>query len=179
MTQKEVAPYARRPATTAVSPTPSTCSFTSSDDARAGKPCPGGPNPDPKSSCSAKLSFCALLKQRVQSAWRRMSTLLGSTPSERSLESPYKSPVLMCFSRLEGHWYCVFFEEGALHKRLPRRLTYRDVAKVYETARRGHAQLEDLTARQDFESALASGRGKIWLHLTCEQRTALRQTVAA
>jgi hypothetical protein len=84
----------------------------------------------------------------------------------------------MAFSRIEGRWYLAFFDERDLYKRLPRRLTYGDAAKVYETARRGHAHLEDPTGRQDFESALAAGRGKIWLRLTCEQRNALEHTAA-
>jgi hypothetical protein len=84
----------------------------------------------------------------------------------------------MCFSRIEGKWHRAFFDEGTLCKRLPRRLTYRDAAKVHETARRGHANLEDPTGRKDFESALAAGRGKIWLRLNREQRNALEQTLA-
>jgi hypothetical protein len=60
-----------------------------------------------------------------------------------------------------GCWYCVFFDEGEMHKRLPRRLAFRHPAKIYETARRGHAHLDDPSTIDDLELALASGHGKI------------------
>jgi hypothetical protein len=179
MTHKDYAPFARRPTAAVFSFTVSPNSLALSYDARTGNPCPGVPKPDPKSRYpTMKLHIPAFLERHVQSAWRSMLALLRSVPTQQSKQNPWKSRVLMCFSRLGGHWYRVFFDEGALHTRLPHRLTYRDVAKVYEAARRGHAHLEDAAARQDFESAPASGRGKIWLYLTCEQRTALDQTVA-
>jgi hypothetical protein len=84
----------------------------------------------------------------------------------------------MFFSRLEGQWYCAFFDEGAMHNRLPCRLTCRDSGKVNETARRGNAHLENPATCAKFQFALASEYGKIWLHLTCEQRSALEQAIA-
>jgi hypothetical protein len=78
-----------------------------------------------------------------------------------------------------GCWYCAFFDEGTLHKRLPRRLTFRNRAKVYETARRGHAHLEDPAELEEFELALTSGCGKICLELTREQRAILAYPTAA
>jgi hypothetical protein len=72
----------------------------------------------------------------------------------------------MRFSLVGGRWYCAFFDGSAPHNRLPRRLKFREAGKVYETARRGHAYLQNPTAQEEFQSALASGRGKIWLHLS-------------
>ena len=56
-----------------------------------------------------------------------------------------------------------------VNKRLPGRLTFLDAAKVYETARRGHADLEVQITRRDLESS----------HLVYKHRTAIDETVSA
>jgi hypothetical protein len=178
MTHSKNAPNSGRLTTTVASFVPSPNSPALRHDASTGKPRSAASNSDSKCRCSPNFTMCKCFGQLMQSAWRSMLALLGSLPSRQPEQNPSKNRVLMCFSRIEGKWYCAFFDEGALYKRLPPRLTYHDAAKVYETARRGHAQLEDPTGRQDFESALAAGRGKIWLRLTREQRNALEQNLA-
>ena len=67
-------------------------------------------------------------------------------------------------------WHCRFWEAG--RRRLPRRLTFRDSAKIYEMALRGNAR-SDKAAREALDLAIEIGRGGVWLRLTDDQYRAL------
>ncbi len=75
----------------------------------------------------------------------------------------------MSFFRSFG-WHCSFHEMG--RRKVLRRLTFRDSAKVYETTLRGNAR-SDKAAREALDLAIEIGRGGIWLRLTNEQYRAL------
>lgn len=53
-------------------------------------------------------------------------------------------------------WHCRFYE--AVRGRLPRRLTFRDSAKIYGMVLRGHAR-SDKAAREALDLAIEIGRG--------------------
>lgn len=53
-------------------------------------------------------------------------------------------------------WHCRFYE--AVRRRLPKRLTFRDSAKIYEMVLRGHAR-SDKAAREALDLAIEIGRG--------------------
>lgn len=76
--------------------------------------------------------------------------------------------VHMEFFRSFG-WHCRFWEG---RRRLPKRLTFRDSAKIYETAERGNAR-NDKAAREALDTAILIGRGGVGLRLTGEQYRAL------
>jgi hypothetical protein len=78
----------------------------------------------------------------------------------------------MFFMARQG-WHCQFMEED-LKTPLPRRLTFEDPAKIFETAERGGYKLT-LENRQSIERAIEMGRGSIWLDLTAEQYAKLRR----
>jgi hypothetical protein len=87
--------------------------------------------------------------------------------------------VLMYFSKIGGYWYCAFFDGRELKVRLPRRVAFRDTSKIYEMVQRGNAELASSDAREEFNSAVGRGCGKIWLRLTDEQRATLDKKIAA
>ncbi len=74
---------------------------------------------------------------------------------------------------LRDSWHIQFLEAD-LKSPLPRRLTFRDAAKIRELFDRFAAErkLED---RQALEYALENGRGSIWLNLTEEQYAKLKK----
>jgi hypothetical protein len=57
---------------------------------------------------------------------------------------------------------------------LPKKMTLKDPAKIFEIAERGGYKLT-LENRQSIENAIVSGRGSIWLDLTQEQYQKLRK----
>jgi len=96
----------------------------------------------------------------------------------RAILSPRKAklhthPILMCFSHLAGLWHCSFFRDDSRKVRLPRKLKFRDSAKIHLAAERGNAELDSSGVRQELEHAIKSGYGKIWLRLSDEQITTL------
>jgi hypothetical protein len=78
-------------------------------------------------------------------------------------------PILMSFAQADGIWYCRFFEDELRTRRLPRRLTFRDPAKVWTAAKNGHADLNDDDIRLQLEADINAGRGSIWLRMSEEQ----------
>jgi hypothetical protein len=78
--------------------------------------------------------------------------------------------VLMHFMLRVG-WRCQFLEED-LKTPLPRELTFRGPAKLFELAVRGGC-LMNLEDRQAIEHGIEIGRGSIWLRLTAEQYSKL------
>jgi len=64
-------------------------------------------------------------------------------------------------------WRCSFLEED-LKTTLPRKLTFRDPAKIIELVERcgGFKNLEE---RQALDHGIEIGRGGVWLNLTAEQ----------
>ena len=81
--------------------------------------------------------------------------------------------VLMYFSRLNGYWYCAFFDDHNMRTRLPRRLKFRDPSKIWEMAKRGNAELKGAASPEEINRAIELGCGKIWLQLSDEQRATL------
>jgi hypothetical protein len=73
---------------------------------------------------------------------------------------------------LRDGWQCQFLEED-LKTPLPRKLTLRDPAKLFELAERGGC-LMNLEGRQAIEHGIEMGRGAIWLTLTAAQYSKLR-----
>jgi hypothetical protein len=72
---------------------------------------------------------------------------------------------------LRDDCFCQFLEEDCKTS-LPRKLTFKDPAKLIElTERAGAMNLED---RQSLEHAIETGRGGIWLELTEEQYMRLK-----
>ena len=172
MTHKENAPFEHDSAITVKTPLPSPSPSVPShmDGADA-------PTRDPAATRPERRTFLVALGQQIQKAHRGLFRLIRGAATKEVVESGHYR-VLMCFSSIEERWYCAFFDEAALYRRLPRRLTFRDSAKVYETARRGGANLADPATLADFKAAVACGRGKVWLDLSLEQRQALGPTVA-
>ena len=78
------------------------------------------------------------------------------------------------FFMFRDGWYCQFLEED-LKTSLPRKLTFRDSAKIIELAERCGA-FRNLEERQALDHGIEIGRGGIWLNLTAEQYGALRMT---
>jgi len=125
----------------------------------------------------------AAAKASVPSLWvtfisRQLSDVLGTIGGifGRQLKNAETAhPVLMCFSRLAGIWHCCFFEDARKTRRLPRRLTFRDSAKLWKAAEHGNADLNSSESRQSFESDIRLGRGSIWLQLSDEQIATLSQ----
>ena len=74
--------------------------------------------------------------------------------------------VFMTFRFVQG-WHCEFWEEDKT-KLLPRTVTLRSDAKVFELAKRGGYTL-DIVGRQAIETALRKKQGELWLELTAEQ----------
>ncbi len=78
----------------------------------------------------------------------------------------------MYFMLREG-WFCQFLEED-LKTPLPKKMTLKEPAKLFEIAERGGYKLT-LENRQSIENAIAMGRGSIWLDLTQEQYAKLKK----
>ncbi len=92
------------------------------------------------------------------------------TPSpKRCANCAGKHRVYMSFFRGRG-WHCRFTAEG--RRALPKRLTFRDSAKIYEVARRGNGLLDD-ESQKALDQAVELGRGGMWLRLTNDQLEAL------
>jgi hypothetical protein len=72
----------------------------------------------------------------------------------------------------------VQFLEADLKTALPRKLTFSDPEKIRELAKRGEAWATS-EARQMLELAIEQGRGGLYLKLTAEQYSKLRQMGAA
>jgi len=98
----------------------------------------------------------------------------------------FYSPILVCMSRytranhsvymrfeLQQHWHVTFFEAG-LERELPRKLTFQSAGKILELARKGEAW-GNLESRQALESAIAAGRGGVYLKLTPDQYARLKR----
>lgn len=104
----------------------------------------------------------------------RASLPLPHTPGEKLCEhcsTPTKTHrIFMSFILHEGSWRCLFWEED-LKAHIPRVVTFREPAKIRETATRGHCDHE---ACQALDLAIESGRGSVWLNLSEEQYLALR-----
>jgi hypothetical protein len=95
----------------------------------------------------------------------RVSLPQPHTPGRKQCEQCVgKHLIYMEFFRCFG-WHCRFWEG---RRRLPKRLTFQDSAKIYEVAGRGNAR-NDKAAREAFDTAIVIGRGGIWLRLTDEQ----------
>jgi hypothetical protein len=121
----------------------------------------------------AEPSAASALAAGIARAYRALLWLLSfATASPRKAEQASR-PILMCFSRLAGLWYCSFFRDDSLKDRLPRKLTFRDSAKIHLAAKRGNAGLDSPGVSQELERAIKSGHGKIWLRLSDEQITTL------
>jgi hypothetical protein len=78
----------------------------------------------------------------------------------------------MHFMLREG-WFCQFLEED-LKTPLPKKMTLKEPAKLFEIAERGGYKVT-LENRQVIENAIAMGRGSIWLDLTQEQYAKLKK----
>ena len=74
---------------------------------------------------------------------------------------------------LRTDWYCQFLEADCKTP-LPRKLTFKDPAKIIELAERGGNRL-NLEERQAIEHGIETGRGGIWLELTEEQYGKLKK----
>ena len=74
--------------------------------------------------------------------------------------------VYMFFMVRDG-WSCQFMEED-LKTHLPKRMSFRDAAKIYEIARRV-GTLNTLEEKHAPDHAIEIGRGGIWLELNEEQ----------
>ena len=96
------------------------------------------------------------------------------TPGSRYciLCSPAKiHRVYMSFTKRGDTWHCTYREWDRTP--LPRQLSFRDSAKIYEMSNRGHALINDVT-RQALDRAIEIGHGAIWLYLTVDQYLALK-----
>lgn len=76
--------------------------------------------------------------------------------------------VYMSFSLCFG-WRCRFWQG---RRQLPKRLTFRDSAKIYEMAERGNAR-SDKAARDALDRAIEIGTGGVRLRLTDNQYLAI------
>lgn len=83
-----------------------------------------------------------------------------------------KRRVYMYFMLRNG-WDCQFLEPD-LKTHLPRRLAFRDAAKIREMFDRFAAD-RHLEERQALDYAIEKGRGSVWLNLTEEQYQKLKR----
>jgi hypothetical protein len=74
---------------------------------------------------------------------------------------------------LRQGWHCQFLEAD-LKTPLPRRLEFKESAKVFEIAERGGYRM-NLEGRQAIEHAIENGRGGVWLELSEEQYARLKR----
>jgi hypothetical protein len=138
----------------------------------------GTANPKELHTLKVTDSSAGALAAGIVRAYRALLWLLP-----RATASPRKAglatrPILMCFSHLSGLWYCSFFRDASLKDRLPRKLKFRDSAKIHLAAERGNAELDSPEVSQELERAIKSGCGKIWLRLSDEQITTLGKSRA-
>jgi hypothetical protein len=77
----------------------------------------------------------------------------------------------MSFMQRKG-WTCQFLEPD-LQTALPRKLSFADVKKVRELAKRGRG-LADLECAAALEHGIEIGRGGVWLSLTPAQYAKLK-----
>jgi hypothetical protein len=80
--------------------------------------------------------------------------------------------VYMSFFLTDG-WHIQFLEADAKTV-LPRKLTFADPDKIRQLAKRGEAW-RDSESRQMIENGIQTGRGGIWLRLTPDQYSKLRE----
>jgi hypothetical protein len=80
--------------------------------------------------------------------------------------------VYMSFFLRDG-WHIQFLEADAKTV-LPRKLTFADPDKIRQLAKRGEAW-RDSESRQMIENGIQTGRGGIWLRLTPDQYSKLRE----
>jgi hypothetical protein len=74
---------------------------------------------------------------------------------------------------LREAWFCQFLEED-LKTPLPKKITLKDSAKLFEIAERGGYKLT-LENKRAIENAITMGRGSIWLDLTEDQYAKLKR----
>jgi hypothetical protein len=82
-----------------------------------------------------------------------------------------KRPVYMSFMQRKN-WFCQFLEPS-LQTALPVKLSFADVEKVRELAKRGGGLL-DLESAAALEHGIEIGRGEVWLDLTPAQYAKLK-----
>ena len=71
------------------------------------------------------------------------------------------------------HWHVSFLEADLTNSPL-KELTFADPEDIRDLARRGHG-LETSQARALFDYSIGSGRGGIYLQMTTEQYSSLRE----
>jgi len=86
---------------------------------------------------------------------------------------PPTHSVYMSFIHRDN-WHCRFLEWDLITP-FPRQLEFRDSAKIYETAERGHGLLDD-ASRLALDHAIKIGRGQISLNLNGEQYRTLKNS---
>ena len=92
--------------------------------------------------------------------------------AECSVSRTARHLVYMSFMLRDG-WYCQFLERD-LKTPLPRKLSLKDVGKIYELAQRGNYSM-NTEGRHALDHAIEMGRGGIWLELTDEQYAKLKK----
>ncbi len=73
---------------------------------------------------------------------------------------------------LPHHWHLQFLESD-LKTSLPRKLSFRDAAKIRELFDR-FSEAKKLEDRQALDHGIEMGRGSIWLNLNAEQYRKLK-----
>jgi hypothetical protein len=129
---------------------------------------------NPKELQTPKMSeppAASALADGIVRAYGALHWLLSHTTTSR--REAATRPILMCFSHLAGLWHCSFFRDDGRKVRLPKKLKFRDSAKIHLAAERGNAELDSPEFSQELERAIKSGYGKIWLRLSDEQITTL------
>lgn len=120
-----------------------------------------------------RSSSASKLAAGIVRAYRALLWLLSHATASRREAELATRPILMCFSHLAGLWHCSFFRDGGRKVRLPKKLKFRDSAKIHLAAERGNAELGSPEVSQELDRAIKSGYGKIWLRLSDEQITTL------
>lgn len=105
----------------------------------------------------------------ARSAHARRATVRARCTREKSA----KRRIYMFFMLRQG-WHCQFLEED-LKTPLPRKIEFKEEAKLFELAERGGYSM-NLEGRQAMEHAISNGRGGIWLELNEEQYAKLKKT---
>jgi len=127
-----------------------------------------------------KSEMLAEAKFSVRSFWLVMAVVFrrfllralsmgGAITAARQKDAATGRPILMCFSSLSGLWHCSFYEDARRTRRLPKRLTFRDSAKLWTAAKHGNVDLSSAETRQRLEHDIRLGYGTIWLQLSDEQ----------
>lgn len=118
-------------------------------------------------------SLAGALATGIVWAYRSLLGALSCAIASPNRPDPSLRPILMCFSNLAGVWYYSFFRDDRLKDRMPRRLKFRDSAKILLAAERGNAELDSPEVSQELERAIRAGYGKIWLRHSDVQITTL------